>query len=148
MSASQVSGRFFKLDGSGIEVFGLEGSLEARNRWVIGILLNVNDDGTPNYVPFMVDPSPVAHRIEQIIQEDAQAGKADQIAYIGISSRYAVILFLEGRLTRQSFLTAVEADNEIRVKATFLGKEYDVVIWPEVESPVYYATFNQADQVV
>lgn len=128
-----------------VTIEGLRGLPADNSRdWVI----DIDFLGKGNYILVQVSPSSVVRDIEKVIEGDRAEGKEDKIDHVMISNRYAVILFLEGRLTRDVLANAkVEGDNLV-VNMYLAGATRKVVIQSEQTAKYHCATYTADGQVV
>jgi hypothetical protein len=101
--------------------------------------------------PQEMDPSPVAHRIVKIIQNDAAAGRDHLIAYVGLNPLATLQLWLEGVLTRTHVENCRESEDEagayIEFENVMLGGKPRTV--RAYQTPQYnMATYDTQGEVV
>jgi hypothetical protein len=68
-------------------------------------------------------PDPVSLDIEDVINGDIQNGNADKISCVRVDPRTAVVLFLEGKITKNDIGLAIANDELV----TFVGVKFNTV---------------------
>lgn len=145
----------FEFDGNGVSIFGVKGYPHGKD-WAMDIVWDENEAGTGyKYILTIVSPSkPTAvSGIEKVISDDTSADKGHLIDHIHVSSTTAVMLFLEGKLTKTDLMNAENADDTITLKnVEFSGRFFTVVIRSDWNSSQlrlgYYATIDANGEVV
>lgn len=138
MAQMSSKSKSYQVSAHEITILGLYGSVEGPN-WVLGILVDsdpstFDENGNPSYLNIVGEPSPVMAEVMDVIDGDIAAGKDDQIAWVLLSNKVAVRLFLEGYLTANKFIGAKEItmDTSGFVPAEVAG-EYPCVWLQEVQ---------------
>jgi hypothetical protein len=134
------SGQNFCVSETSIVLYGYHFEMDSDGNWIINMLKH--------------QPEPVSVQALQCIQRDTTDGLKDQIAKLGVTHFFAGNLFLEGILTYQHFLNAVELDECIILYGVKIGDEfYEIFIMPTklAESTMGYfsvATLNANNQMI
>ncbi len=134
MSTTEIAGDNYSLK-EGVEIiefFGYKGFKLSDESWFI---VPLEDDER-----FMeIDPNEQASdSIRGCIQEDVESGSEDKIAQLHLCPEAAVLLFLEGKLTKSNLRKAVEKDGLLEIPKfniedrtltlkVIAGYEYDAV---------------------
>jgi hypothetical protein len=104
MTVPNSAGRFFKIEGSKLELFGfVYGFLTNSKDWAI-YHPSISLFSWPNEYP----PTPISPKISKIIQNDTKAGNESKIAYVGVEPIVAIKLWLEGIINQSHFTNFVE----------------------------------------
>jgi hypothetical protein len=107
MATTQLNGVNYETDGRTITFFGAKGTKVGSNRWAI--------NGIMGDLLFEVSPESVMPVVHECINADVKDGNADKLAMLLLAPRSAVLLYLEGRLTSQHLIAAVEGPDYIDV---------------------------------
>lgn len=143
MESAKLTGLHFEVGDNMIKFFDLRGGVSGKS-WAIDIRMSANSS-----VLFEVDKDPISPNVEELIRQDTEAGREHLIDHILLSSRYAVILWLEGRIRREHVEKAIEDDNSITLEGIeFAGKSYKVRIVDERELEYHLCTMDSNGEVV
>lgn len=113
-----------------------------------GMILDENkltifgDWGMPNgktwIVPFTGDvgvevaPDPASPNIEGVINSDIQSGNADKIACVQVGPHTAILLYLEGKITRKNIEQAVVDEQSVTFADIKFNTENGEMVFPVV----------------
>lgn len=142
MKANPVS-----FQGKMVSVMGLRG-LISDGSYTIDINFGSNEE--PSYVLVQCDQpeKPISQKIEELILADKADGKEAQIDHVLISNRYAVLLYMEGRLTREMLESAKEEDGDLVIDLYFAGAKRKVVVRSELKAEYHCATIDANGEVI
>jgi len=105
MSSNTISGTNFSLDGSVVDFFGAKGARLSDDGWAINAL-----GGDLMFEAPKSNETP--QTILQFIKDDTDAGKRDEIAYVIVDARAAVVLYLNGIITAEHLREASEGPHD------------------------------------
>lgn len=131
MGTSVVSGINWSVDGDVFRFFGHMGLRSGRN-WIVGHI--------------EIDPCPVSKDILDILKDDALAGNAEKVAYVGVDPFHALYLALEGMITVENLVASVETPGRIELEFLLCGTPQKLVIIGDAEYAM--ATYDSNDQIV
>jgi hypothetical protein len=125
--------------GGEFTIFGLEGWINERSRWVLPMDI-------VGGVSHPVAPTPLSPVILEIIQNDIREGNGDKIAYVGVNPLGALQLALEGVITEKRLREAEETVDRIVLTVVLDGTERQLVV---LENPTHeVATYDKHGKVV
>lgn len=142
MKASSVS-----FQGKMVSVLGLRGLI---SDGIYTIDINFGSEKKPKYVLVQGNQpeKPISQKIEELILADKAAGKEALIDHVLISNRYAVHLYMEGRLTREMLESAKEENGDLVIDLYFAGAKRKVVVRSELKAEYHCATIDAKGKVV
>lgn len=107
MATSQLSGLNYGVEGNAVTFFDNKGIRLSNGRW------GINAFGGDMYVE--VSPDTMLPTIRECIAGDVEDGNGDKISILLVQPNIAVILFLEGILTRDLIEGAIEGPDFIDI---------------------------------
>lgn len=107
MASNVISGKNFSLESGTVNFFGAMG-MHFDGGWAINIL----GGGVMVQVAKSDETLPA---IMECISADTDAGKRDEIAYVIVGVRAAVVLYLDGTITAECLRNAVEGDHYVDI---------------------------------
>ena len=133
--------------GKMVSIMGLRGLINDGN-WTVDI--NFGSNKKPSYMLVECDKpeSPISEKIEQLILNDRAADKEALIDHVLISNRYAVLLYLEGRLTREMLESAQVDGDDLVIGLYLAGAMRKVVVRSELKAEYHCATIDANGNVV
>jgi hypothetical protein len=137
MGSSIQTGVNWSIADGTVNIFGAKGANLSRGTWAVNALGDMMCE---------VSPATISSDLIDVIEEDRRAGNADKIAYIGVGPRQAVVLFLEGVLTRAALDESEETTGSITAEITLSGTVRKLVIKPDL--PYRFGTFDANDELV
>lgn len=138
MATGIRAGANWRYDGGLYTIFEAQGAVSGDSwavavPWLGGVLASVT-------------PEPISGDILKIIEDDIRTGNANRIAYIGVGGHQAVLLALEGVITVDQLVAAVETTDRIIMDIALAGSVYKLVVLRE---PSYtMATYDSNDEIV
>lgn len=139
--------KLFEITGRIVSIMGLKGFVDG-NDYTIDI--NFGTAQNPSYVLAQCSKpeQTILSKIEQLIADDKKAGNEEKIDHILISNRYAVLLFLEGKITREVLESGTVSDGDLVINLYVGGAMRKVVIQAETKSAYHCATIDVNGEVV
>lgn len=107
MATSQLTGVNYELDGNAINFFGAKGTKFDGDKWAINAL------GGNAWV--QVNPDSIMDSVRDCIAGDVEDGNGDKVAQLQLAPHQAVILYLEGVLTREHLKCAIEGTDFVDI---------------------------------
>ena len=130
-----IKGDNFEVSNGSANFFGAIGQIISEKSWAI--------NGFGGDLLVEVSPDSMMGTIRECIETDVQNGNVDKLAQLVLMPRQAVVLYLEGVLTKGHFKNATETDQEILIPDVQID-EYllTVRIVEESDYEVYTADSN------
>ena len=122
MATSTIKKGAMVLEGSKLTIFGDWGCPDGKS-WILPFIGGAG---------IQVDPEPISPNIQDIINNDIRDGNDDKIVSVQVSPRTAVLLYLEGKITRKDIERAVADDESITFPATEFDTEKGVLSFPVI----------------
>ncbi len=124
--------KLFEISGNTVSLLGLPGRKDDKN-WAIGI--DMGEGNRINYV--MVEQcdqfkdGAIFAKLEKLVNGDIEAGNESKIDHVLVSNRYAVLLFLDGKINREMLEMATDLNGDLIIQMFISGSMRKVIIRDE-----------------
>lgn len=134
-----------QFEGRMATVMGLRGLVQD-GQWII----DADPFGSGSYILAEVDAPnpPISQKLEKLIEDDRAAGNEDKIDHLLISNRYAVILYMEGRVTREMLEQATQKGKDLVFNLHLAGATRKIIVRNERDLKYTCATMDADGNVV